>query len=45
MWWLWSPGNDSDDAMEVCLEGDIDTYGQDVDEKVMAVRPALWIES
>ena len=43
-WWLRSPGYDSINAAGVGNDGDIDNYGNNVNDTDDCVRPALWIE-
>ena len=42
-WWLRSPGLKSNRATNVVHEGFIISFGNDVDDGTIGVRPALWI--
>ena len=42
-WWLRSPGDSSNGAAYVNDDGDIRAWGYDVDDDMIAVRPALFI--
>ena len=42
-WWLRSPGFYPDYAACVDLDGEVNTYGGDVDNSSGGVRPALWL--
>ena len=44
-WWLRSPGSFTDYASCVDLIGGVDSDGCKVDYIVLAVRPALWIDT
>ena len=44
-WWLRSPGDDRYGAACVDCVGDVDEYGYGVSYGLIAVRPALWIET
>ena len=43
-WWLRSPGNGSNDAASVSLNGSVSYYGDFVDYDYHAIRPALWVD-
>ena len=42
-WWLRSPGFVSSRAANVLPDGDVDEYGNLVDDSGVSVRPALWL--
>ena len=42
-WWLRSPGNNSQKASGVLIDGSIRSIGHDVDCELDTVRPALWV--
>ena len=43
-WWLRSPGFISTYAAEVYYDGIVSNWGTNVDQYVVAVRPAMWID-
>ena len=42
-WWLRSPGDFSDIASFVGVDGGVDSLGSSVDDNSVSVRPALWL--
>ncbi len=42
-WWLRSPGYSKGYAANILDDGDVDEYGENLDDDREAVRPALWI--
>ena len=43
-WWLRSPGSRASSAIYIGYNGNINYYGESVDDTIfMAVRPAMWI--
>ena len=45
LWWLRSPGFNSQAAARVLINGDINTHGSSVTRDNVAVRPAMWIKT
>ena len=43
-WWLRSPGNNQDNAVYVFENGQINSYGTNITDYEVGVRPAMWIQ-